>query len=551
MSVEQRHKLKDSRQLRLCLALLASLILHGLVLFLLALVFPTPVRETLLTVRLVERPRFERKRFAVSKVWKRPAVRIEMEKPERLPEGEPSPYEPSSPPLVPEPTDQMLLGAPLETGRGEKRSGMRFPSDTTSLEESAWRAFLKQKEQEEHYRWLPLVDADTLDAESVRRRMAQRIINRAIEALGGLEALLKIRDKVVNYEIKIPLKERYRPAETTYRRRMRYLIVPYPGVRIRIGYDGKQAWRDWYGLITSYPAGNLRRKAERWDFLSTFRGDGVELRYVGQRLFEGKEAHEIELRDLKYGVKEKALFDAQTYLPMGIATSYKMTVYGDYVPVDGIMTATRMEEYIPRAILPRRIIKRLHTRYNKGLDDAIFQKPDDRPKKRPELIAAADMLVSEDVLPRSRYSLGIDFQIDPQLRRRLCELRRKPCITLLEKTLMHQTILRTFAASKLFDPVIPLNDFGRLDAPVDYVLLCRLVDGDKMVRSARAWLELNVYLCAQTGNIVWESSRLHVDFQRGPTSLVTDVAAAALARTIFNALGETFGAGQIPIPKGE
>ena len=83
-------------------------------------------------------------------------MRVEMEKPEKLPEGEPSSYEPSSPFLPLAPTDQVLPDVPLGVESGEKEVGVRFPSDTTSLEESAWRAFRKELEQKERYRWLSL-----------------------------------------------------------------------------------------------------------------------------------------------------------------------------------------------------------------------------------------------------------------------------------------------------------------------------------------------------------------------------------------------------------
>jgi hypothetical protein len=96
-------------------------------------------------------------------------------------------------------------------------------------------------------------------------------------------------------------------------------------------------------------------------------------------------------------------------------------------------------------------------------------------------------------------------------------------------------------------PVVPLDEFWLVDSDigVDYVLLCRIMDGGLV--SSRVWFKLEANLCTQTGDMLWKSPHVRVEFQGRPTSLITDVSAASIAGMIFNTLGGAFRSGLISL----
>ena len=173
-----------------------------------------------------------------------------------------------------------------------------------ALEEIMWDSFLRRQAELEEYARMPLVAADTTDAESARRRRALHVVFEAIEAMGGKEALLTIRDMFYS-----------RHHHKAYGPRSKYATYLPGGARIV--YDGVRGWINIGGK--AYPLQGqslweIKHRSERWDFLSRFLGEGIRLDYVGRRLFRDRWYHVIEVEDLKYGGTFRALFDEETHL---------------------------------------------------------------------------------------------------------------------------------------------------------------------------------------------------------------------------------------------
>jgi len=197
-----------------------------------------------------------------------------------------------------------------------------------------WKSFLRRQAELEEYARMPLVAADTTDAESARRRRALQVVFEAIEAMGGKEALLTIRD--------MSYLGHYHKA---YGPRSQY--AGYLPGGARIVYNGVKAWINTYGK--AYPLHGralreIKRRSERWDFLSRFLGEGVRLsyvgsrllsRYIGSRLLQDRWCYMVEVEDLKYSGTLRAFFDEKTHLlaaveqPLGSDTCLRDT-YLDY-----------------------------------------------------------------------------------------------------------------------------------------------------------------------------------------------------------------------------
>ena len=75
------------------------------------------------------------------------------------------------------------------------------------------------------------------------------------------------------------------------------------------GFDGRRAWGYRYGVPVGAWQWSLQYQAERWDFLSQFRGEGIRLDYRGQvELSGGRLCEQIAVEDLKYGRDQLACF---------------------------------------------------------------------------------------------------------------------------------------------------------------------------------------------------------------------------------------------------
>lgn len=183
--------------------------------------------------------------------------------------------------------------------------------------------------------WLP--DAAPDDSTSYRRRIGEQIVQQAIEAMGGARALSRIRSMslvAVRDTMAILGSSLYHPvlssraaaadelATGTAWFSFGNLVHRFSGYLpggSRVVYDGHQAWVVLPGgaqPLAGAEADLIRRRAERWDFLSRFVGDGVQLSYLGLQQGERQaEYHAVRVDDYRFGgVPFVALFDAHTHL---------------------------------------------------------------------------------------------------------------------------------------------------------------------------------------------------------------------------------------------
>ena len=248
--------------------------------------------------------------------------------------------------------------------RGEKAAVFPVPA----LPDLDYDRFLIEKlrqevAEREQYARLHLFDADTTDADSQRRSRAQQIVERAIAAMGGREALGRIREMKVRVWLEsrtscwsgppvdvppfvYPVAIWTSTAQGTSTRQQIAVKIsldpnlPNPDYVFRLpcGLGSYHALFDtrWRFPPTATPraipevqslqqAGRLRERGEttRWHFLDHFLGDGVRIEYLGTehlagRLSEnnqaGRLAAVIQVRDEQYGNLQEAYFDEESGL---------------------------------------------------------------------------------------------------------------------------------------------------------------------------------------------------------------------------------------------
>ncbi len=240
-----------------------------------------------------------------------------------------------------------------------------LPGDTLSYD-SALTDLYRRKLVELHgrrIRVLPLADA-TSEA-GRRRRRAREIIGRAIEAMGGLERLQAIRDKRVRAEVWSGKDQRWYPAGVrSYLRGRRYRVDTAPGVAR--GHDGRQSWYLRYGLLL--PPRDESYNAERWDFLSRFRGDGVIVEYVGRRRMQYRPLEAVRVIDTKFGRQRLAYFDPYDGLLHAEVEGGRTTTYRQYRETGEVLTPFEVLVGVKRY--------RWHTELNAGLTADLFEVPE-------------------------------------------------------------------------------------------------------------------------------------------------------------------------------
>ena len=356
--------IRSLRNRRVLLCLLASLALHMLFLW----AYQRWAAETVLRALRPERfelaPSLEPQRFEPAPRASVPDVVMEqlrlaelMEAP--LPElTEAVGFDPES--LVPE----IALEADSELGP------TLLPGDTLSYEDALTDLY-RRKLVELHgrrIRVLPL--ADTTSEAGRRRSKAREIIDRAIEAMGGLERLQAVRDKRVRVEGWDREIQAWVPAGVrSYLRGQRFRLDVGPGEAR--GYDGRQSWYLRYGLLL--PAGDQKYDAERWDFLSRFRGDGVIVEYVGRRQMEYRILEAVRVIDTVFGRQRLAYFDREDGLLRAEVESGRRTTYRQYQETQGVLTPFEVNVgYGWRGTGYRWL-----TELNAGLPEELFDVPEE------------------------------------------------------------------------------------------------------------------------------------------------------------------------------
>ena len=248
-----------------------------------------------------------------------------------------------------------------------------LPEDTLSYEDVLTDLY-RRKLVELHgrrIRVLPL--ADTTSEAGRRRSRAREIIDRAIEAMGGLERLQAIRDKRVRVETWDRDRKVWVPdGVRSYLRGQRYRLDLGP--RLARGYDGRQSWYLYYGLLV--PPRGERHNAERWDFLSRFRGDGVVVEYVGRRQLHFPTLEAVRVIDTKFGRQRLAYFDMEDGLLYAEVVPCRTRTYRQYRETQGVLTPFEVwDRKHPDCGDPLITRFRWHTELNTGLTADFFEAP--------------------------------------------------------------------------------------------------------------------------------------------------------------------------------
>lgn len=363
---------------------------------------------------------------------------------EALPLGRldsPPPGAPSPSAIVPVPYSRLpgyRLRAPF---LGDSLDEVYLPSmppeavpeiDLNQLELEALR---RRVQQRDGYARLVLPDADTTDAESTNRRRARLVVYRAIDAMGGMDALLALKEMhvrvwIVSSEHRLPdhtyvslppyaypvSRWDFRERDEASWEQVQVAISTDPG-KPNPPYVFRNPARDlWaydllfpnlWALVLSGMPSRLRDQREagwaaRWHFVDRFLGAGVELAYIGRERYGRRLADVIRVSDRPYGFFFEAFFDTHTALLVGTREGLSPweqqlfrdlcrrqgsgpcrppvweTTYADYNKVQGVLTAHRMRRriYPPSLLRPSSSTVLLKVAYNADeLDDAAPDVP--------------------------------------------------------------------------------------------------------------------------------------------------------------------------------
>ncbi len=362
------------RNRRVLLCLLASLVVHMLFLW----AYQRWAAERVLRVLRVLRPaRFElapaleAQRFQPEPRASVPEVVMEQLRLAELMMEAPLPEVAAAPPAV---VPEDLAPEPgLEDDSG---AGPDILRDTLSYEDALTDLY-RRKLVELHGRRIRVLPLADITSEAGRRRSrAQEIIARAIEAMGGLERLQAIRDKRIEVEQWNGRRSIWEGIEVrSYLRGQRYRLDLRP--RLARGYDGRQSWYLYHGLLI--PPRDERHSAERWDFLTRFRGDGVIAEYVGRRELHFPTLEAVRVIDTKFGRQRLAYFDQENGLLYAEVEGCRRTTYREYRESRGVLTPFVV--WVTEPVLPCRGTPTItgyqwHTELNTGLTADRFEVPE-------------------------------------------------------------------------------------------------------------------------------------------------------------------------------
>lgn len=284
-------------------------------------------------------------------------------------------------PLGETPDSILALRAPRFMG--EKSAEFEAVRDTfISLEDLFLEMEHQRAEEKADYARLWMPDADTTDADSRNRKKAEEIVNRAIEAMGGMDRLLQVRDIHTEIEIYNPRDFLWISSGERLFYQGRKFMENLLGGQTR-GYDGERAWAYRYGISRPAHTELLKRQAERWDFISRFKGEGIVLHYLREvtlaggesaHVIIGESAHVIQVDDRKYGVLREAYFSPTSHLLIAEKQHGVLTRVQEYRTVDGIKTPYEVQRYFRRFVSRYRF----NTRFNTGLESSFFDDPGER-----------------------------------------------------------------------------------------------------------------------------------------------------------------------------
>lgn len=278
--------------------------------------------------------------------------------------------------------------ASVGSSRGEKAAVFPLPPlpsvDLDALLVAKLRQEIAEREQ---FARFEMPDADTTDEKSQRRTRARQVVERAIAAMGGREALARIRemkarvwmraleDVVVTYsgtrvwhvEL-IPMAPypfpvaiwQYGPAGFTDTPIHKPPLTPDNPYLTRNPSQSRRRYGSQFETRWAFlpPAKRTLREqgeSKRWHFIEHFLGEHVDLVYVGAERFGETMVDAIQVEDYRYGGHSEAFFEQQTGLLLAtrdglIAAEQKWytgthrqfppvwtTLYLNYRPVEGVL----------------------------------------------------------------------------------------------------------------------------------------------------------------------------------------------------------------------
>ncbi len=351
--------IRSLRNRRVVLCLLASLAVHMLFLWAYQRWAAQPVLRVLRPARFELAPSLEPQRFEPAPRATVPDVVMEQLRLAELLMEAPLPEDAAAVPSV---GLEGLAPAPgLEADPGLGPAVL--PGDTLSYDSALADLYRRKlvELQGRRIRVLPLADATS---EAGRRRArAREIIDRAIKAMGGLERLQAIRDKRIRVERWDGERQIWKSVGTrSYLRGERYRLDIGPNMAR--GHDGHRSWYLYYGLLL--PPRDERYNAERWDFLSRFRGDGVVVEFVGHREMQFRTLAAVRVIDTKFGRQRLAYFGMEDSLLYAEVEGGRTTTYREYRQTQGVLTPFEVRGGY-----------RWHTELNTGLAAARFDVPEE------------------------------------------------------------------------------------------------------------------------------------------------------------------------------
>jgi hypothetical protein len=355
-----------SRRRRVLVAITASLIVHLLVISTYERWATDEVTQVLLPVRMDPAPTMaEPDRFRSSAPRRLPrAARERLRRETALPPLS-TPLPSADEPPLPDLPELTIRTDDVLKARGK---GSLPTAAALDLHEQMMEAFRRKKAQPDRRSLYALPDADTTDQDDRGHGLAEAIIDSAIAAMGGLERLQAVTDKTVQVWFYDSEKQEWERTEKRYFWR---------GLRFREdirraiarGFDGQRSWYSRFGV--NLPAPDLSGKAERWDFLSRYKGDGILLEYVG---LSGRTRPEqvIRVTDVTHGGRQwEAFFDQQSHLLVAIKEGKVLTEYTEYREAGGILLP--YELWVQRGRFLS--VYRHEIQLNSGLELTLFVAP--------------------------------------------------------------------------------------------------------------------------------------------------------------------------------
>ena len=388
--------LSRSRHRTLHLAFAASLLLHLLLFF-----APHPHRE------IVDQDRFHVRPFALPRpieVFRADQPDVPQRRMERLP----SPAF-SRPPVAPMPSTEIAADvvppspsladstdAILDRGRaGEFKTA---PVEMADIDSLAIEAVRKLVDEYETYARFYLPDANLDEADLQSRDKAREVVERAIAAMGGWDALLAVSEmrakvwiqsnkNIVGTSIAnvpdyvYPMEYwHYKGLDTFARERIKVtlsldLAAPNPLYALRnppeTGTFFGLFHRRWSFFASHEKPLKTRQRQEgetaHWHFVERFFGEGVVLNYIDAEYFAAYPVEVIQVQDMRYGRYYEAFFDRRSGLLLAVREGltpaerewYRKarkprdpadppvwtTVFHRYKSVDGVLTPHVLERW--------------------------------------------------------------------------------------------------------------------------------------------------------------------------------------------------------------